>query len=195
MSISKATVDEEKMVRGYEILALDVSDGQQIWSFNLGERSHFHAPLAIYQNNVLAGSANGDVYAINCDTGANEQIYHMNKAVYCQPYCSVTDQIIYIVDRNTHITELKVECHIIVMKELRRILSTHFNESELKDVCHDLGIKYGEIAVGATTINDISRKLIQFLDRRNKLDELIKLVKQLRPHIKIGGLLGECNEY
>ena len=64
---------------------------------------------------------------------------------------------------------------------LRRILTTRFGETELRDLCFDLGVGYeGLPGVGT---GDKARELIAHLDRHDRIPHLIALCKQTRPDI------------
>lgn len=65
--------------------------------------------------------------------------------------------------------------------QLRTILETHFNISELQTLCQDLDVVYDQL--GGSTLSDKSRELIDFLDRRQRLPELVAVGKVLRPDI------------
>jgi formylglycine-generating enzyme required for sulfatase activity len=64
--------------------------------------------------------------------------------------------------------------------ELREKLRIHFDESELRDLCFDLGIDYDGLRGEGT--GDKTRELIAYLERRGRISELLKTCGQLRPH-------------
>ncbi|MBN1177954.1 MAG: AAA family ATPase [Anaerolineae bacterium] len=64
---------------------------------------------------------------------------------------------------------------------LRDVLTTYFDEEELKTLCFDLGIRYDDLpAEGAS---GKARELIAYLERRGRIFELIEVGKQLRPDV------------
>lgn len=57
-----------------------------------------------------------------------------------------------------------------------------FNLSELKTLCFNLGFTHEEFS-GENTRIDTSRELISYLDRRNRLNDLLLLLQRERPTI------------
>jgi hypothetical protein len=70
------------------------------------------------------------------------------------------------------------------LAQLRRKLLKAFDEIELRDLCFDLGIRY-DILSGQST-SDKARELIAFLQRRNRVSELVEMAAQQRPHLAWG---------
>ena len=68
--------------------------------------------------------------------------------------------------------------------ELRQKLIEHFNDSELHDLSFDLGIDYESVA--GSTRDAKARELISYLQRRNRLHELISLCRARRPSVSWG---------
>lgn len=67
------------------------------------------------------------------------------------------------------------------MSSLRELIRTSFDESELKDLCHDLAVDYEDLpAVGKAAK---VRELILYCERHGRLPELIAACRQSRPHI------------
>ncbi len=64
--------------------------------------------------------------------------------------------------------------------KLRRILARYFNAGELRTLCFDLGIDYDDLPGEGKT--DKARGLVSYLERRDRIPELIKLGKQVRPN-------------
>lgn len=67
--------------------------------------------------------------------------------------------------------------------KLAIIISTYFDDNEIQDICFQLDVDYEDLA-GQTKSAKV-RNLIQHMERRNRLDELIIKVQQLRPNIEI----------
>jgi len=63
--------------------------------------------------------------------------------------------------------------------QLRDVLTSYFNLSELHDLCFDLSIYYEELP--GQSKSDKARELIQYMDRRGDLPNLVTAVKRLRP--------------
>ena len=66
-------------------------------------------------------------------------------------------------------------------QELQNILTTYFNESDLRDLCFQLDIDYEDLA--GTIKGDKSRELILYAKRHDRSQELLEHVLQLRPHV------------
>ena len=63
----------------------------------------------------------------------------------------------------------------------RRILTQRFNEVELRTLCFDLGIDYEDLpSVGKA---GKARELVGFLHRHERIAELLKVGKKIRPEI------------
>jgi hypothetical protein len=67
------------------------------------------------------------------------------------------------------------------LAELRKTLETRFDEGELRSLCADLGVDYA--ALPATGKANKSRELISYLYRRDRIADLVKVGKDLRPDI------------
>lgn len=70
------------------------------------------------------------------------------------------------------------------LAKLRRILVCYFNDSELRDLYFDLGVDYE--ALPGQGKRDKARELIAYLDRQERITELVRLGYQLRPHASWG---------
>lgn len=64
---------------------------------------------------------------------------------------------------------------------LRDFLTRHFNLSELQLLCQDRNIPYEEIGGGG--ISDRARELVDWLNRRARITEMVSHVTKLRPNI------------
>jgi len=67
---------------------------------------------------------------------------------------------------------------------LRQILATRFNEGELRTLCFDLEVDYGDLPGGGKASK--ARELVAYLARRDRIGELIETGKGLRPEIDWG---------
>ncbi|MCP4543060.1 MAG: response regulator [Chloroflexi bacterium] len=63
--------------------------------------------------------------------------------------------------------------------KLRRILDTHFNVGELRDLCFDLDIKYDNLSGDGK--KEKARELIEYCERHGRITELVKTCYNLRP--------------
>lgn len=68
-----------------------------------------------------------------------------------------------------------------VLPELRPMLTTRFDESELRILCLELGEDYENLPPGGKAGK--ARELVRYLDRRNHISELVETGKRLRPDI------------
>jgi hypothetical protein len=66
---------------------------------------------------------------------------------------------------------------------LRQLLNTHFSESELRDLCFDLGLD--DESLPGPGKNDKVRELIRYCERHSRVDELVTMCRKLRPHALI----------
>jgi hypothetical protein len=67
---------------------------------------------------------------------------------------------------------------------LRQTLVDYFDESELRTLCFDLGVDYADLS--HETKAGTARELIRYLERRDRLPELIAVGQQLRPNVSWG---------
>jgi DNA-binding LacI/PurR family transcriptional regulator len=65
--------------------------------------------------------------------------------------------------------------------ELLETLRNYFDDSELRDICFSLNVDYQSLP-GASK-GDKARELITFLERRERISELVETCRQLRPNI------------
>jgi outer membrane protein assembly factor BamB/tetratricopeptide (TPR) repeat protein len=64
---------------------------------------------------------------------------------------------------------------------LHALLTNHFSVAELRSLCFALNVEYEDLE--ATGRPDKARELITYLERRGRLNELITLCRQERPHL------------
>ncbi len=67
------------------------------------------------------------------------------------------------------------------LSRLRDQLRALFSDSELRDLCFDLGVDFENLPGAAK--GDKARELIQFMQRQGRLPDLVRRVVALRPHI------------
>ena len=67
------------------------------------------------------------------------------------------------------------------LTELRQILNARFNRGELRTLCADLGVDYHDLPGEGT--GEKARELIEYLERHNRLSELVELGRVDRPDI------------
>ncbi len=72
------------------------------------------------------------------------------------------------------------------MAQLRQNLIHYFNDSELRDLCFDLGVDYESLP--GTGKSDKARELVSYLDRRGRVPELTWMGQQLRPNTPWPGI-------
>ena len=66
-----------------------------------------------------------------------------------------------------------------LLTALHQLLIQHFDDSELQTLCFDLGVDYENLP--GQTKADKARELVEYMQRRNRLADLIQLCQQLRP--------------
>lgn len=72
--------------------------------------------------------------------------------------------------------------NVTLRRELFEILNSRFNEEELKTLCFQLDVDFESLeAIGK--INKV-RELISFLERRNRIEEVLEVGKSIRPDIE-----------
>jgi hypothetical protein len=74
-----------------------------------------------------------------------------------------------------------------LLSNLRQVLNERFNESELRDLCFDLGVDYESLSGEGKA--DRARELIGYLQRRKRIPELIVKGEKQRPDIVWSHLL------
>jgi len=67
---------------------------------------------------------------------------------------------------------------------LRETLATYFDAGELRTLCFDLGVDYDDLP-GEGKANK-ARELIAYLERRDRIPELVSVCQELRPHVAWG---------
>lgn len=73
---------------------------------------------------------------------------------------------------------------VVGNEELLENLKKHFNDSELRDVCLTLKVDYQSL--DGSSKADKARELITYLERRNRLTDLLELLPQLRSSVHWG---------
>jgi hypothetical protein len=64
---------------------------------------------------------------------------------------------------------------------LREILVNYFSDSDLRDLCFQVGVEYADLGPGGRA--DRARELIIYFDRRRRLHRLVEEGQRLRPDI------------
>jgi serine/threonine protein kinase len=65
--------------------------------------------------------------------------------------------------------------------KLRQILTTRFDEGELRTLCFDLGIDYDDLPAEGRA--NTARELVYYLERHDRISELVTFGERLRPDI------------
>jgi hypothetical protein len=65
------------------------------------------------------------------------------------------------------------------LTRLRELLTTRFNEGELRTFCFDLGIDYDDLPGAGKA--DRARELVSYYERRGQVAVLVENGKRLRP--------------
>ena len=69
------------------------------------------------------------------------------------------------------------------MVTLRQVLATRFSETELRDLCFDLGVDYESLPGESKA--DRARELVAYFARRHRLTRLIRAIHEARSDINI----------
>ena len=85
----------------------------------------------------------------------------------------------YLADNTSHFDGNQPEYNLLIIREQ---LVKYFNSSELRELCFQLNVDY-EIINGENKI-DKSRELLTYLQRRNRLVELVEYCNKRRPNVK-----------
>jgi hypothetical protein len=64
---------------------------------------------------------------------------------------------------------------------LRRVLAERFDEGELRTLCFDLGIEYDDLPGEGRA--DKARELVAYLERRDRIPDLIEIGERIRPDV------------
>lgn len=82
------------------------------------------------------------------------------------------------------------------LNALHQMLVRHFNLEELRDLCFSMGINYDELS--GDNLSGKARELIAYVERRSRLQELIRVARAQRPLAAWGpiesGLSGPAGE-
>ncbi len=70
----------------------------------------------------------------------------------------------------------------MLLANIRDQITASFNLSELQDMCLDLSINFENLA--GSTLNDKSREIVAFCNRRGRLQELVDRSIELRPNLE-----------
>ena len=62
-------------------------------------------------------------------------------------------------------------------------IDSHFNDSELRDLCFELGVDYDNLS--GDNKRDKARELVEWMKRYDRLEELTELLTNKRPHLRI----------
>lgn len=64
--------------------------------------------------------------------------------------------------------------------ELSKLIRRHYDLGEFKSLCFELQVEYDDLP-GETLTNRVEA-LVEYLERRGRVQELLKLIKQQRPN-------------
>ncbi len=86
--------------------------------------------------------------------------------------------------RGNKITIRESENLMIDRKQnLHKALTSHLNEDEFRDICFQINIDFDDL--GGVGKSSKIRELILFLERRNRLSDLVEAVSSIRPDIAL----------
>lgn len=130
---------------------------------------------------AISGSVNGQV-------GVGNQIIQMGKTDPKRPPADSNGRIAGADPRSPSAMVSVGDLPTLQPSELlklRRSISVLFNESELRDLCFDLGLDYDDLP-GAGK-KDKARELVAYYHRRGRIGELVQACLRRRPGIFKGG--------
>jgi len=90
---------------------------------------------------------------------------------------------------NSHVIQTpsgNVESERVSLIRLRQGVAKYFDESELRDLCFNLGVDYENLEGSE---RDKSRELVAYFERRMEISKLLQEVKRLRPQAPWEGAL------
>lgn len=67
------------------------------------------------------------------------------------------------------------------LKRIRDCIVAHFDDSEFRTLCFDIGINYDDLE--GETISDKTRELVLMMNRNGRCDELVEYCKSKRPKV------------
>ncbi|HSH05800.1 MAG TPA: PQQ-binding-like beta-propeller repeat protein [Anaerolineae bacterium] len=149
--------------RTYQILALDVNTGEFAWNkpFTIST-GQFYAPLSVYNNQILCGSNDKHVYALNGQTGELCWQYRMPKSIHYQPI--VQDDKLYVVDRRYNVETV--------------LLNRVPYEVPKPDVTIRIWLENGAIWYGIRKQTDVNERILRPHQLRNDLDGYIESIQE-----------------
>jgi hypothetical protein len=65
--------------------------------------------------------------------------------------------------------------------ELRQLLARRFSLGELRDLCFDLGVDYDDLPAEGKA--EKARELVAYLERRERISELVEMLRERRPDV------------
>ena len=131
----------------------------------------------ISQREVMAhSSALASLVAVSTDRGITAVVQAIMEVV--NPGQEVVQTPVYRTDDGSSRTD---RSGTIDLNGLRSGLIRYFSLSELHDLCFELGIDFDDL--GGASKADKARELISYLDRRGRLPELVRILRQQRPHV------------
>ena len=70
---------------------------------------------------------------------------------------------------------------IELLTQLRQLLSKRFSDGELRTLCFDLGVEYEDLPGAGKA--DKARELVDYMDRYDRLADLVRVGRQARPDV------------
>lgn len=188
----------------YAILALNVTSGEEFWSFEIQGESDpvkqraFRAPLEIYGDWLLCSS--GHVFHV-IDLKSGHLIWSytgFEKSIYCTATASA--DYIYVADSSTEIALIHlgfadensqsepvnpedidsepVSITQIPAETLQRLID-NFSHEELRVLCRELGLEYERLG-SQYKVNRV-REIVSYSQRNHKTYQLVEFILSSRP--------------
>ncbi len=90
--------------RGSELIAYDLNDGTQLWTFAAG--GPINTSPIVFGRNVIFGSTDNNVYCIDPDAQAPRWVFKTNERIYSSPYAY--DQTVYFGGNDHHFYAINI---------------------------------------------------------------------------------------
>ena len=68
-------------------------------------------------------------------------------------------------------------------RHLREVLTEHFDEGELRQLCFDLSVKYDILS--GRNLAEKATELVSYMQRRNQMDALVDYVREFREFVEL----------
>lgn len=106
----------------------------------------------------------------------------------CKIRNKLYEKLLLNIESRSHVHKV-IDTRPVNYVKLSKLVARHFDTSELKALCFELEINYDDL--NGANKQDKARELISYLERRNKIMELVAKFKALRPNSSIESIFTE----